>query len=175
MAEEKKTTEKTEEKAKAEPKPKKTKSDAKNAEIKKLTAQLLESKDMLLRTAAEFDNYKKRTEREKLSVAEYAKAGFAKELLPVIDNAKRAMAAESGTADYTKGLEMIVKQVLSLTDKLSLEELAAEGDVFDPNYHEAVMHVDDETLGENVITEVLQQGYKLGDTVIRPAMVKVAN
>lgn len=148
---------------------------AKNAELEKALAELENSKDMLLRTAAEFDNYKKRTEREKTTVAEYAKASFAKNLLPVIDNAKRAVEADSASPDYAKGLEMIVKQLLALPEKAAMVELAQVGDQFNPNYHEAVMHIEDEAYEENSIVEILQQGYKIGDTVIRPAMVKVAN
>ena len=131
---------------------------------------------MLLRTAAEFDNFKKRTERERAGVAEYAKANVIKELLPILDNIDRAAALEDKTgADYIKGIEMIVKQFEALVGKLGITEVAKAGDTFDPNCHEAVMHIEDETLGENVIAEVLQKGFKIGDTVIRPAMVKVAN
>lgn len=148
---------------------------AKNAELESLKSELEKSQDMLLRTAAEFDNFKKRTERERLTVAEFAKASFAKELLPIIDNAKRASDADSASPDYAKGLEMIVKQLISLPEKVAMTELAEVGKEFDPNYHEAVVHIEDETLAENSIAEILQQGYKIGDTVIRPAMVKVAN
>ena len=128
-----------------------------------------------MRTAAEFDNFKKRTEREKASVAEFAKAGLIKQLLPIIDNIDRASAADRESADYIKGIEMIVKQFEAAVSNLNLEEIAKVGDLFDPNYHEAVMHIEDENFGENVIAEVLQKGYKIGDTVIRAAMVKVAN
>lgn len=154
-----------------EKKPKKTK----NSELERIKEELEQSKDMLLRTAAEFDNFKKRTEREKMTVAEFAKASFAKNLLPIIDNAERAMGADASSPDYSKGLEMIVKQLLSLPEKVSLIPLAEIGNQFDPNYHEAVMHIEDESFEENTIAEILQQGYKIGDTVIRPAMVKVAN
>lgn len=154
--------------------PKKTKS-KQNAELESLKAELEKANDIFMRTAAEFDNYKKRTEREKTSIAEYAKASIIKELLPLIDNAGRAFAADSSAPEYTKGLEMIVKQLAGIPDKLSVETLAEIGDEFDPNYHEAVMHIEDDTVGENVIVEILQQGYKFGDSVIRPAMVKVAN
>ena len=128
-----------------------------------------------MRTAAEFDNFKRRTEREKASVAEFAKAGLIKQLLPILDNIDRAASADKESAEYIKGIEMIVKQFESIVSNLHIEEIAKEGDQFDPNFHEAVMHVEDETLGENVIAQVLQKGYKIGDTVIRAAMVKVAN
>ena len=130
---------------------------------------------MLLRTAAEFDNFKKRTEREKASVAEFAKAGLIKQLLPILDNIDRASATEKDTPDYIKGIEMIVKQFEGIAANLGIAEVAQVGDTFNPEMHEAVMHVEDETLGENVIADVLQKGYKIGDTVIRAAMVKVAN
>ncbi len=151
---------------------KKTKKDV---ELETLKAELRTKNDQLMRTAAEFDNFKKRTEREKASVAEFAKAGLIKQLLPILDNIDRAAAADKESADYIKGIEMIVKQFEAIVANLNIEEIAKEGDTFDPNFHEAVMHVEDETLGENVIAQVLQKGYKIGDTVIRAAMVKVAN
>lgn len=165
MAEENKAPE-------TETKPKKTR---KNAEVEKLKAELNEVNDRLLRTAAEFDNYKKRTEREKLSVAEYAKANVMKTLLPILDNADRAAGFEAGTEQYNKGIEMIVKELASLADKLGLKEIGVVGEEFNPEIHEAIMHIDDENLGENTVAAVLQKGYKFGDTVVRPAMVQVAN
>lgn len=167
------TAETAEKTATKEKKEKKAKT---NAELEKVKAELESKNDLLLRTAAEFDNFKKRTERERSSVAEFAKANVIKELLPILDNIDRAALMEDKTsADYIKGIELIVKQFETLGDKLGICELAKAGDTFDPNCHEAVMHIEDETLGENVIAEVLQKGYKIGDTVIRPAMVKVAN
>lgn len=155
---------------------KEKKKNKKDAEIEKLKAELEAKNDLLLRTAAEFDNFKKRTERERLSIAEFAKANVIKELLPILDNIDRAAALEDKTsADYIKGIELIVKQLEGLSLNLGISEVAQEGDTFDPNCHEAVMHTMDENLGENVIAQVLQKGYKIGDTVIRPAMVSVAN
>ncbi len=151
---------------------KKTKKDV---ELETLRAELRTKNDQLMRTAAEFDNFKKRTERERASVAEFAKASLIKQLLPILDNIDRAATADKESADYIKGIEMIVKQFEAIVANLNIEEIAKEGDTFDPNFHEAVMHVEDETLGENVIAQVLQKGYKIGDTVIRAAMVKVAN
>ena len=151
------------------------KKNKKDIEIENLKAELEAKNDLLLRTAAEFDNFKKRTEREKLTVAEFAKAGLIKQLLPILDNIDRAGMVEKDTPDYIKGIEMIVKQFEGIASNLGITEVAAVGDTFNPEMHEAVMHVDDETLGENVIAEVLQKGYKIGDTVIRAAMVKVAN
>ncbi len=152
--------------------PKKSK---KSEEIEKLTAELEKTKDLLARTAAEFDNYKKRTQKERLMVAEYSKSEVVKQLLPVFDNIDRAGTPNLESNDYIKGIEMIIKQFCALPEKLAIVETAKVGDTFDPNLHEAVMHITDETLGENVIAEVLQKGYKTGDTVIRVAMVKVAN
>lgn len=154
---------------------KKEKKSKKEAELEKLKAELDKKNDILLRTAAEFDNYKKRTEREKSGVAEYARAGIIKQLLPILDNIDRAAQADRESPDYIKGIELIIKQFEGLSEKLGIEEIAKQGDVFDPNLHEAVMHIEDEALGENVIAEVLQKGYKTGDTIIRHAMVKVAN
>lgn len=172
MAEEKKTTGEEPVTEKEEKKPKKAK---KSDEAEKLKAELLKTKDLLSRTAAEFDNFKKRTEKERLSIAEYAKADMFKYFLLILDNAQRAMAADSTGEDYCKGLEMIIKQFLAVPEKMNVVALANVGDEFDPNFHEAVMHIEDESLGENTVAEVLQQGYKIGDTVIRAAMVKVAN
>lgn len=156
-------------------KEKKEKKNKKDEEIQKLKAEVDAKQDLLLRTAAEFDNFKKRTERERLSTVEYSKAAVIKNLLPIIDNAGRALNADKNSPDYAKGVEMIVKQLMDITEKLGVTEIAQVGDAFDPNLHEAVMHIEDENLGENVIAEVLQKGYKIGDTVIRAAMVKVAN
>ena len=156
----------------SEKKPKKSK---KSEETEKLKAEIEATKDLLSRTAAEFDNFKKRTERERLSLAEYAKANMFKEFLPILDNAERALANQSDSDDYYKGLEMIIKQFLSVPEKMKVMPLAKVGEPFDPNCHEAVMHIEDENLGENVISKVLGQGYKIGDTVIRAAMVQVAN
>lgn len=162
--------------AKPEVKEKKERKSKAQAELEKVKAELESKNDLLLRTAAEFDNFKKRTERERLTVAEFAKANIIKELLPILDNIDRAESLEDKSGeDYIKGIEMIVKQFCSLSEKLGIAELAQVGDSFDPNCHEAVMHIEDEALGENVIAEVLQKGYKIGDTVIRHAMVKVAN
>lgn len=157
---------------KVKPEKKKNKKDL---EIESLKQELDQKNDLLLRTAAEFDNFKKRTEREKMTVAEFAKAGLIKQLLPILDNIDRAAATDKTNPDYIKGIEMIVKQFESIASNLGIVEIAAVGDTFNPELHEAVMHVEDENFGENVIAEVLQKGYKIGDTVIRAAMVKVAN
>lgn len=168
-------TAEAEKEVKAESEKKKEKKPKKNEELEKLKEELEKNKDLLARTAAEFDNYKKRTARERASIAEYTKAEMLKILLPVFDNIDRAGEFNPESPDYIKGIELIVKQFSSLGEKLSLVEVAKVGDAFDPAFHEAVMHIEDENFGENVIAEVLQKGYKIGETVIRPAMVKVAN
>ena len=173
MSEEKKTTEQPVEETKETKKEKKSKKDK---ELEALKQELDSKNDLLLRTAAEFDNYKKRTDRERASIAEFAKANVIKEILPILDNIDRAALMEDKTsAEYIKGIELIVKQLESIGVKIGITEVAQVGDTFDPNCHEAVMHIEDENFGENVIAEVLQKGYKIGDTIIRPAMVKVAN
>ncbi len=158
-----------------QPEKKEKKKSKKDSEIEALKTELKLKNDQLMRTAAEFDNFKKRTEREKASVAEFAKASLIKKLLPILDNIDRASASDKDSADYIKGIEMIVKQFETIATDLGIEEIAKAGDQFDPNFHEAVMHIEDESYEENVITDVLQKGYKIGDTVIRAAMVKVAN
>ena len=141
----------------------------------KLENELAETKAKLLSLAAEFDNYQKRSAREKEQLSAFVKADVVKRLLPVVDNIVFAENSDPTSADYAKGLEMIIKQFKESLEKMGLSMIEAKGQPFDPNFHEAVMHVEDETLGENEVAEVLQAGYKLGETVLRPAMVKVAN
>lgn len=158
------------------------KSKAKKDEVKKLTeemellkAQLKEKEELVLRTAAEFDNFKKRTERERIATVEYSKAQIIRQLLPVMDNADRAAEYEHGSEEFAKGIEMIIKQLLEISGSLGLTEVGKVGEPFDPQLHEAVMHIANDDLPENSIAMVLQKGYKLGDTVVRCAMVQVAN
>lgn len=151
--------------------------DKKAEELEALSAELDRHKELLLRTAAEFDNFKRRTEKERLAAGEYVKAQTLKGFLSVLDNIDRAQAAGDGQSpeEYAKGVGMILKQFSEAMQKAGLTEIEAEGQVFDPNLHEAVMHVEDEEAGENTVIQVLQKGYKVGETVVRPAMVKVAN
>lgn len=144
-------------------------------ELAALKEECEKQKDLLLRTAAEFDNYKKRTERERVMTAEYSKAQVIKTLLPVFDNADRADGFDPESAEYAKGAALIIKQLKEVVANLGIKEIGAVGEQFDPNLHEAVMHVEDEEAAENTIVEVFQKGYSVGDTVIRAAMVKVAN
>nr|WP_325223195.1 nucleotide exchange factor GrpE [uncultured Oscillibacter sp.] len=138
--------------------------------------QLESTKDQFARLAAEYDNYRKRTAKEKETLYQDAKADTIKEFLAVYDNLERAAAAPGGEDDpHKKGLEMIFTQYKELLKKLGVSEIEAQGRPFDPERHEAVMHVDDENLGENEVAQVFQAGFVLGDKVIRHAVVQVAN
>ena len=145
------------------------------SEIDILKEEIKSQKELLLRTAAEFDNYKKRTERERFSTAEFVKAQTLKPLLPIIDNVERAKSSDSSSDEYQKGIEIIVKQLSEISENLGLAPIGEQGETFDPQFHEAVMHVENDDLPKNSIAQVLQKGYKVGDTVVRPAMVQVAN
>ena len=138
--------------------------------------QLESTKDQFARLAAEYDNYRKRTAKEKETLYQDAKADTIKEFLAVYDNLERAAAAPGGEDDpHKKGLEMIFTQYKELLKKLGVSEIEAQGRPFDPERHEAVMHVDDKNLGENEVAQVFQAGFVLGDKVIRHAVVQVAN
>jgi len=142
----------------------------------KLVAELSAQKEAYLRLAAEYDNFRKRTAKEKEESFGNAKATVLADFLPVLDNFDRALGAEaSNVDDFKKGVEMTYTQFLDVFTKLGVETFGEAGEQFDPNFHNAVMHVDDESLEQNVITDVFQKGYKLKDKVLRPAMVKVAN
>lgn len=142
----------------------------------KLVAELAAQKEVYLRLAAEYDNYRKRTAKERDDAFINAKVSVFSELIPVLDNFDRAMSAEeSELASFKKGVEMTHTQLKSVFEKFGVSEFGEAGEVFDPNFHNAVMHIDDDTLSANVITEVFQKGYKTGDKILRPAMVKVAN
>ena len=143
--------------------------------LEKITADFETQKDLLLRTAAEFDNYKKRTQREMERIGADTRANLVKQLLPAVDNFLRVGEADSDTVEFKKGVEMSIKTLMDILIKLGLEEIDCEKAVFDPNLHYAVAQVEDENLGENVIAQVMQKGYRMGDCVIRPAMVSVAN
>ena len=143
----------------------------------KLQAELKEAKDQLLRVAAEYDNFRKRSQREKESLYSECKSSVVNDLLPVIDNFERCVAPGEDTSyeDYKKGVELTYKQFGDALTKLGIEAFGEVGDAFDPNLHNAVMHTEDENLPENSISNVLMKGYKLGDKIIRAAMVAVAN
>jgi len=151
-----------------------TEQEEKIAQLEKEIAQL---KDQLLRSLAEFDNFRKRSQKEKDSIYPDATAKAVSAFLPVRDNFERAFLMESqGDAqDFIKGMHMVLTQFDAGLASLGVTEMGNVGDVFDPSLHNAVMHVEDDTLGENTICEVFQKGYMLKDKVIRYAMVKVAN
>ncbi len=136
---------------------------------------LAEAADKYLRLAAEYDNYRKRTAKEKDSAWTEAKAQTVAAFLPVYDNLERALKQPTADEAYKKGVEMTMKGFQDALTNLGVEVIPALGETFDPNRHNAVMHVDDEEAGENTIVEVFQQGFLCGEKVIRFAMVKVAN
>ena len=138
-------------------------------------AALAALNDKYLRICAEYDNFRKRSQKEKEALYTDAKAETLKAFLPVYDNLLRALAQPTEDAAYAKGVEMIMAQFNTTMEKLGVEKIESLGQTFDPTYHNAVMHVDDEEKGENEIVEVFQEGFKCGDKVIRFAMVKVAN
>lgn len=151
-----------------------------DSEAKKLADELASTKDMLLRTAAEFDNYKKRTARETERIGVETRANVIKQLLPALDNFLRA--SENNVdeenpqlVEYKKGVDMSIKQFMDILKKMGVEEIDCLGKEFDPNFHFAVQRVEDENFGENCVSQVFQKGYTLGDIVIRTAMVVVAN
>ncbi|MBU3105251.1 nucleotide exchange factor GrpE [Clostridium gasigenes] len=131
-------------------------------------------KERLLRVSAEYENYRKRTIKEKEGIYTDACVDVLKEILPVIDNLERALSVEGNIEDLKKGIEMTIKGVNTSFEKLGVNEIDTTGQ-FDPNLHQAVMHIQDEELGGNVVAEVFQKGYKKGDKVLRHTMVKVAN
>lgn len=130
--------------------------------------------DKHLRTLAEYENYKRRTQKEKDETYVNAQADTVSKLLPVLDNLERALQTEEASP-FKDGIEMIVKQLLETLEKMGVTEIEAVGKQFDPNLHSAVMHIEDEELEANVIVEQFQKGYMLKDKVIRYSMVKVAN
>ena len=144
-------------------------------ETQQLTEQLAQKEDQYLRLAAEYDNYRKRTAKEKDSIWTNARAETAQAFLPVYDNLERAIRQPTADEAFKKGVEMTMTQLKEVFAKLGVEEIPALGETFDPNVHNAVMHVEDEKFGENEVAEVLQTGWRCGDKVIRCAMVKVAN
>ena len=132
-------------------------------------------RDAHLRVAAEYDNFRKRTAKEKEASYSNGKSDAIAKLLPVYDNLERALNQPTEDAAYKKGVEMTMTELVKIFTALGVEIFGNVGDTFDPNLHNAVMHTEDESLGENVITMVFQKGFKLGDKVVRFAMVQVAN
>lgn len=150
--------------------------DVKKEEKDPVQQELDDTKDRLLRLTAEYSNYKRRSEKEKQDAYVYAKSDTIKALLPVIDNLERALANETKDYDaFKKGVEMTFDSLTSILETLGVEVFGEPGDIFDPNLHNAVMHVEDEEHKNGEIVDVFQKGYKIGDKIVRPAMVKSAN
>ena len=161
-----------------------SKTNKENKNEKKLFEQIDEQKktidelkDRYLRVSADFDNFRKRTAKENETRYLDIKADVLKDFLPVIDNFERARThgGDEDARKYTEGYELIYTMLMDILNKNGVEEIDALGKQFDPNLHNAVMHVDDETLGEGIVAEVFQKGYRMGDRVLRYSMVKVAN
>ncbi len=173
------TTESVEAEAVKEDKPKKKGKifgSKENKELEKLKAEFEEYKNMHLRTLAEYDNFRKRTTAEKTQIYNNAVSDTVNALLPVADNIERALAQQDASADdLKKGFEMIAGQFTQSFEKLSIVTVGEIGEKFNPEFHNAVSHIDSEDFEENTISAVFQKGYKIGDKLVRFAMVQVAN
>ena len=149
----------------------KPKKDPRDEKIEELT-------DRVTRQMAEFDNFRKRTEKEKSAMYEIGAKSVIEKLLPIVDNFDRGfstVAEEDKEDSFVKGMEMVYKQILTMFETIGVKPIEAVGQEFNPDLHNAVMHVDDETVGENIIVEEFQKGYTYNDSVVRYSMVKVAN
>ena len=144
------------------------------AQVAKLEKELAETKDQYQRMLAEYANYKRRTEQEKQQIGAFTKAELLGGLLTSLDNMEKAVAAPAGE-EYKAGVDLVMRQFMEALHKLGLEEIPASGVPFDPNVHHAVMREDADGVEADTVTEVYQKGYTVGDRVLRPAMVKVAN
>ena len=144
-------------------------------QFESLAKLVSDGNDKYLRLAAEYDNYRKRTAKEKETLWGDARADTAGAFLPVYDNLERALKQETADEAFKKGVEMTMNQLKEILSKLGVTEIPALGEKFDPEKHNAVMHTEDDTAEENTVVEVFQKGYTLGDKVLRFAMVKVAN
>lgn len=161
---------------KKEKKQKKESKKDREAELKETAEKLIQAeKEKYLRLCAEYDNFRKRSQRERDTLYADIKADTLLKFLPVYDNLERALATPTEDEAYRRGVEMIMTQFCTTMQKLGITEIEALGQKFDPNVHNAVMHVEDEAFGENEVVEVFQKGFMLNDKVIRFAMVKVAN
>ena len=166
-----------EKKAETAPEEKKEPSelDTVKLELEKTKADLAKEHDNYLRLAAEYDNFRKRSQKERDNLYTDIRAETAGKFLPVFDNLERALAQTTTDDAYKKGVEMTMNQLVDVMEKLGVKSFGEVGDPFDPALHNAVMHLEDKDLGENVVAEVFQKGFTVGDKVIRFAMVKVAN
>ena len=153
-----------------------TEAEKEPSELEQLKTQIEQINDRLLRTMAEYENYRKRSQKEKEQTYNDSKAAVLAEFLPVLDNFERAANnKDASPEDYQKGIDMIFNNFAELIKKSGVEAFGEKGEEFDPNLHSAVMHVEDENEKENVIVDVFSKGYKMGDRILRPAIVKVAN
>ena len=166
--------EKQEKPAKPE-KEKKASRKAQAAELEKAREALTAEHDQYLRLAAEYDNFRKRSQREKDALYQEAQSDTVKKFLPVYDNLLRALSNETADEAYKKVVELIMADLKKTLAAMNIQPFGEAGEAFDPEKHNAVMHVEDENLGENVIAEVFQTGFAMGEKIIRFAMVKVAN
>ncbi|MCI8525771.1 MAG: nucleotide exchange factor GrpE [Oscillospiraceae bacterium] len=146
-----------------------------DAALAQLQAQLAAEQDKYLRLLAEYDNFRKRSQKEKDQLYTESRAEIVGKFLPVYDNLERALNQPTADEAYKKGVEMTMGGLMEVLEKLGVERFGDAGDSFDPNMHNAVMHCEDEALGENVLAEVFQKGFRVGERVIRFAMVRVAN
>ena len=144
-------------------------------EVNPFEEKYLHEHDAHLRLAAEFDNYRKRTLKEKESAYSNGRADAVEKLLPVYDNLLRALQQETTDTAFKKGVEMTMNELVKILGGLGVEIFGEAGEVFDPNLHNAILHIDDDSIPENTITQVFQRGFKMGEKVIRFAMVQVAN
>ena len=151
------------------------KEEAMQTELEAAQKALAKEHDQYLRLAAEFDNFRKRSRKEKEDLYRDVRAETVGKFLPVFDDLERALANETADEAYKKGVELIMTELRKIMTGLGVEEFGEKGDPFDPNAHNAVMHVENEELGENVIAQVFQKGFRIGDKVIRHAVVQVAN
>ena len=147
----------------------------KESETEQLQKQLAAEHDQHLRLAAEYDNFRKRSRKEKEALYTDVKAETVEKFLPVFDDLERALANETSDEAYKKGVELIMTELRKIMTGLGVEEFGESGDAFDPNAHNAVMHIESEELGENTIAQVFQKGFRIGEKVIRHAVVQVAN
>ena len=177
MAEEKKTTEEELEPVSnaEEVPPEDAAQDVKKDEANPWEEKYNAERDAHLRIAAEYDNFRKRTVKEKDAAYGNGKADAVAKILPVYDNLERALNQPTEDAAYKKGVEMTMTELVKILNGLGVEIFGTVGETFDPNLHNAVMHTEDESLGENVLAQVFQKGFKIGDKVVRFAMVQVAN
>lgn len=160
----------------AEKEDKSKKKDKSSEELEKLKKELVDEKDKHLRVLAEYDNYRKRSQKERENIYADVRSDTIEKFLPVYDNLERALKQATTDEAYSKGVEMIMSQFKEIMANAGVSEIdAAAGTAFDPNIHNAVMHVEDDTLGESVVVEEFQKGFKLGDKVLRCSVVKVAN